>query len=114
MLSAFISPILTAIRWLAITALPFMLSSFVFGLLVKIGVSITSMYVIVWAAEWLRDYAVGQLATIGAGETGAAVLQMLSMFGVLEGLSLIVSCYLAKATWLSIRPSLTWLTTPGQ
>ena len=54
------------------------------------------------------------MATIGAGETGAAVLQMLSLFGIFEGLSLIVSCYLAKATWLSIRPSLTWLTTPGQ
>ena len=114
MLSAFISPILTAIRWLAITALPFMLSSFVFGLLVKIGVGITSMFVITWTAEYLRDYAVGQMATIGAGETGAAVLQMLSLFGIFEGLSLIVSCYLAKATWLSIRPSLTWLTTPGQ
>lgn len=113
MLAPFITPILTAIRWLGIHALPLMLSSFVFGLLVKIGVGITSMLVILWSAEWLRDYAVAQLATIGAGEAGAAVLSILSMFGVFEGLSLIVSAYLAKATWLSIRPSLTWLTTPG-
>jgi len=113
MLAPFITPILTAIRWLGIHALPIMLSSFVFGLLVKIGVGITSFVVIVWSAEWLRDFAIAQLAVIGAGEAGGAVLSLLSLFGVFEGISLIVSSYLAKATWLAIRPSLTWLTTPG-
>ncbi|MDP1595170.1 MAG: DUF2523 family protein [Gallionella sp.] len=112
MLAPFITPILTAIRWLAIHALPFMLSSFVVGLFIKMGVGLTSWAVITWAAEYLRDFANSQLATIGGGETGAAVMGLLSLFGVFEGISLIVSCYLAKATWLSVRPSLTWLTPP--
>lgn len=113
MLAPFITPILAAIRWLAITALPFMASAFVVGLLVKIGVAITSWAVISWAAEYLRDFANAQLATIGSGELGQSVMGLLSLFGVFEGISLIVSCYLAKATWLSVKPSLTWLTPPA-
>lgn len=112
MLAPFITPILAAIKWLAITALPFMASAFVVGLLVKIGVAITSWAVITWAAEYLRDFANSQLATIGSGEMGQSVMGLLSLFGVFEGISLIVSCYLAKATWLSVKPSLTWLTPP--
>ena len=113
MLAPFITPILTAFRWLAITALPFMLSSFVVGLLLKLGVAVTSFAVITWAAEYLRDFANAQLAVMGSGEIGASVMGLLSLFGVFEGISLIVSCYLAKATWLSVRPSLTWLTPPA-
>lgn len=108
MLAPFITPILTAFRWLALTAIPFMASAFVVGLLVKIGVAITS-----WAAEYLRDFANAQLATIGSGEIGQSVISLLSLFGVFEGISLIVSCYLAKATWLSVQPSLTWLNPPA-
>ncbi|MBX9915876.1 DUF2523 family protein [Nitrosomonas oligotropha] len=113
MLAPFIAPILTAFRWLAITALPFMLSSFVVGLLIKLGVAVTSWAVISWAAEYLRDFANAQLAVIGGGEIGASVMGLLSLFGVFEGISLIVSCYLAKATWLSVKPSLTWLNPPA-
>lgn len=109
MLAPFITPILTAIRWLGINALPFMLSSFVVGLLLKIGVAITSWSVITWAAEYLRDMAISQLAVIQSGTVGNSVIQLLSLFGVFEGISLIVSCYLAKATWLAIQPSLTWI-----
>lgn len=114
MLAPFITPILAAIKWLAITALPFMASAFVVGLLVKIGVAITSWAVITWAAEYLRDFANAQLTTMGSGELGQSVMGLLSLFGVFEGISLIVSCYLAKATWLSVKPSLTWLTPPVQ
>ena len=110
MLAAFITPILSAFRWLAITAFPVMASAFVVGLLVKIGVGITSWAVILLTAETLRDMAIDQLTNIGAGEVGGAVLGLLGLFGVFEGLSLIVSTMLAKATWLAIRPSLTWLT----
>lgn len=113
MLAPFITPILTAFRWLAITALPFMLSSFVVGLLLKMGVALTSWAVISWAAEYLRDFANAQLAVMASGEIGTSVMGLLSLFGVFEGISLIVSCYLAKATWLSVRPSLTWLTPPA-
>jgi hypothetical protein len=113
MLAPFIAPILTAIRWLAINAMPFMLSSFVVGLLIKMGVVLTSFAVITWSAEYLRDFANAQLATIGSGAIGASVMQLLALFGVFEGISLIVSCYLAKATWLSVRPSLTWLNPPS-
>jgi len=114
MLAPFITPILAAIKWLAITALPIMGSAFVVGLLVKIGVVITSWAVISWAAEYLKDFANAQLAVIGGtGDMGQAVMSLLSLFGVFEGISLIVSCYLAKATWLSVKPSLTWLTPPG-
>ena len=109
MLAPFIAPILTAIRWLAINALPLMLSSFIVGLLIKIGIAITSWAVIVWTAEYLRDMAVAQIAVIQSGTIGNAVISMLLLFGVFEGLSLIVSCYLAKATWLAIQPSLTWI-----
>jgi hypothetical protein len=109
MLAPFIAPILTAIRWLAINALPLMLSSFIVGLLIKIGIAITSWAVIVWTAEYLRDMAISQIAVIQSGTIGNAVISMLSLFGVFEGLSLIVSCYLAKATWLAIQPSLTWI-----
>ena len=114
MLAPFIAPILTAFRWLAINAIPFMLSAFVVGLLVKIGVVITSMMVIVWSAEFLRDYALASFTALGSsGQAGASVMSLLSMFGVFEGISLIVSCMLAKATWLSVRPSLTWLNPPA-
>lgn len=112
-LAPFINPILTALRWLAITAFPFMASAFVVGFLVKVGVAITSWAVILLTAETLRDIAVEQMANIGAGEVGVSVLGLLGLFGVFEGLSLIVSTMLAKATWLAIRPSLTWLTTPS-
>ena len=113
MLAPFISVILGAMRWLTIYAVPVMLSSFVVGLLIKIGVAVTSFAVIAWAAEYLRDFANSQLASIGSGELGASVMALLSLFGIFEGISLIVSCYLAKATWLSVKPSLTWLTPPA-
>jgi Protein of unknown function (DUF2523) len=113
MLAPFITPILTAFRWLAINAIPFMLSAFVVGLLVKIGVAITSWAVIDWAAEYLRVFANAQLSSIGSGQLGSSVIGLLSLFGIFEGISLIVSCYLAKATWLSVKPSLTWLTPPA-
>lgn len=90
-----------------------MASAFVVGLLVKIGVAITSWAVITWAAEYLRDFANAQLALMGSGNLGQSVMGLLSLFGVFEGISLIVSCYLAKATWLSVKPSLTWLTPPA-
>ncbi|MCB1947585.1 DUF2523 family protein [Nitrosomonas sp.] len=114
MLAPFITPILNGIRWLALAALPFMLSSFVVGLLIKIGVGITSWYVILYTAELLRDMAIAQLGEISAGPIGGSVISLLGLFGIFEGLSLIVSVLLAKATWLSIRPSLTWLTPPTQ
>lgn len=113
MLAPFIAPILAAIRWLAITALPFMASAFVVGLLLKIGVAITSFAVIAWAADYLKEFANAQLAVIGSGQFGSSVMSLLSLFGVFEGISLIVSCYLAKATWLSVKPSLTWLSPPA-
>lgn len=113
MLAPFITPILTAIKWLAVTALPFMLSSFVVGLLLKLGVAVTSFAVISWAADYLREFANNQLAAMSSGQVGQSVISLLSLFGVFEGISLIVSCYLAKATWLSVRPSLTWLTPPA-
>jgi hypothetical protein len=109
MLAPFIAPILAAIKWLAITALPLMASTFVVGILIKIGIAVTSWVVIVWTAEYLRDMAIAQIAVIQSGTIGGAVVSMLSLFGVFEGLSLIVSCYLAKATWLAISPSLTWI-----
>jgi Protein of unknown function (DUF2523) len=112
-LAPFITPILNGMRWIAISAFPIMASAFVVGFLVKVGVGITSWAVILLTAETLRDIAIDQLATIGAGDAGASVLGLLGLFGVFEGLSLIVSTMLAKATWLAIRPSLTWLTTPS-
>lgn len=76
MLAPFIAPILAAIRWLGINALPFMLSSFVVGLLLKIGVAITTWTVIAWAAEYLRDMAIAQLAVIQSGTIGGSVIQL--------------------------------------
>ena len=113
MLAPFITVILNAIRWLGVSLMPIMLSSFVVGLLVKFSVAVTSWMVITFTAEYLRDQAIIYLADINTGTAGAAVYAMLSLFGVFEGLSLIVSTMLAKASWLAIRPSLTWLTTPG-
>jgi uncharacterized protein DUF2523 len=109
MLAPFITPILNAFRWLAVTALPLTLTSFVVGILVKIGVGITSWVVILWTAESLRDIALDQLTNIGGGEIGGSVLGLLGLFGVFEGISLIVSVMLAKAVWQSIKPSLTFL-----
>lgn len=111
MLAPFIAPILNAFRWLAITAAPVMTSTILVGLLIKIGVGITSWTVITWTAETLRDMALSQLANIGAGAIGGNVLGLLGMFGVFEGLSLIVSAMLAKAVWLSIKPTLSFLGT---
>jgi len=113
MLAPFITPILTAIRWLGINLLPVMLSSFVVGLLVKFGVAVTSWMVITYTAEYMRDQALTYMGTIGAGTAGDSVLGLLSMFGVFEGISIIVSVLLAKAAWQALKPTLGWLTTPG-
>lgn len=114
MLTPFFTALFNGLRWLTLAAVPFMLSSFVIGLLIKIGVGITSWYVILYTAELLRDMAIGFLGDISAGPIGGSVIGLLGLFGVFEGLSLIVSVLLAKATWLSIKPSLTWLTPPTQ
>ncbi len=84
-----------------------------FGTLLKVGVGVTSWAVILYSATTLKDIAINALGTIGAGQAGASVLGLLGLFGVFEGLSLILSSMLAKATWLAIRPSLTWITPPA-
>ncbi len=112
-LAPFITPILSAIRWLGLNALPVMLSTFVVSLLIKIGVAVTSFYIIYELSIMLRDMAIDQLSTIGGGAVGQSVLGLLAMFGVFEGLSLIVSSLLAKATWLAVKPSLTWINPPS-
>lgn len=113
MLTGFFASLFALLRWLTISAVPFMLSAFVVGLFVKLGLAVGSMAVIVYAANTLKDMALSQLSTIAAGSAGAAVLELLALFGVFEGISLIVSSMLAKASWMAVRPSLTWLTPPG-
>lgn len=114
MLTGFFSALFGLIRWAAVTALPVMLSTFVVGLFVKAGLAIGSMFVIYASAEYLKNFAIQQLSAIGSGTVGVQVLDMMAMFGILEGISLVISTALAKATWLMIQPSLTWLTTPSQ
>ncbi|MDR4520009.1 MAG: hypothetical protein R3E36_05335 [Nitrosomonas sp.] len=112
-LAPFITPILSAIRWLGLNALPVMLSSFVVGLLIKVGVAVTSFWIIYELSIILRDMAIAQLAVVGGGAVGESVLGLLALFGVFEGMSLIVSSLLAKATWLAVKPSLTWINPPS-
>lgn len=114
MLTGFFAALFTLLRWIAVTAAPVILTSFIVGLFVKMGLAMGSMYVIYASAEYLKNFALQQMAVIGAGTIGGQVLDMMGMFGVLEGISLVISTALAKATWLMIQPSLTWLTTPSQ
>lgn len=113
MISIAVSVITGAMRWLTITALPVIGTSLVVGLFVRAGVGIGSMVVIMYSAEYMRDFVLAQVSALGGNSVaGAYAMDMLSLFGIFEGLSLIISSYLAKATWLMIQPSLTWLTTP--
>lgn len=113
MIAVAVSVITGALRWLTITALPVVGTSLVVGLFVRAGVGIGSMVAIMYSAEYLRDLVLSNVGALGVSSVaGSYVVDMISLFGVFEGLSLIISAYLAKATWLMIQPSLTWLTNP--
>lgn len=111
-LAPFIAPILAGIRWLGAVVAPGLLTSFAAHLLAKLAIGIGSGLVIFSAATMLLGIAQAQVAALGSGVAGSA-LDLLRLFGVFEGLSLIMSAYLAKATWLMVKPTLTLVNPPS-
>lgn len=105
MLQALLSPILAGVRWLGVTAGPWLLSSFVSSLLVKLGIAVVSAGAVIVAFNTVMAIAISQVSTLSGAFP--QVVQLLALFGVFEGLSLIASVYLAKLTWLAAKPSLT-------
>jgi hypothetical protein len=113
-LAPFFAPVLAGIRWLGAVVLPGLATGFVAHILAKLSISVITGVVIFESAEWLINFLNGQISALGgSGAAAAAALQLMSLFGVFEALSLIASAYLAKATWLMMKPSLAMIG-PGQ
>ncbi len=104
LLAPFIAPILTAIRWLAITAAPFLMRQAVAHILMKLGIAVVTFGVIMISLNTLIDIIQTEIGNLGSfGVIGPAV-NMLNMFGFFNGLSLIISAYLARAGWMVVTP----------
>lgn len=110
-LAPFIAPILAGIRWLGAVVAPGLMTAFAAHLLAKLAIGIVSGAVILTAATTLLGIAQAQVSALGG--VSASALDLLRLFGVFEALSLIMSAYLAKATWLMVKPTLTLVNPPS-
>lgn len=95
-----------AIRWLALTAGPWLLQGFIAKLLIQLGIAVVSAAVVLVAFNTLLSIAVAQVASLSAAN--AAAFNLMALFGVFKALSLIASTALAKATWLAAKPHMSW------
>lgn len=104
MLKLLLDPILAGIRWLGLTAAPWLMQGLIAKILVQLGITIVSAGAVLIAFNTLLGIAVDQVAAISSAH--AAAFQLAALFGVFKALSLIASTALAKATWLAARPTL--------
>jgi len=112
-LAPFITPILNAITWIGSIALPGLARGILAHMFAKAGVGLVTGVFIYQSVQVVLGFVNTQIGALGSSAPYAAsAVSLLSMFGVFEALSLILSAYLAKATWLMMKPSLSLLNPP--
>lgn len=112
-LAPFIAPILSAITWIGSSVLPGLARGILAHMFAKAGIGLITGLAVYASVQVVLGIIRNQVAALGSSATYAsAAVQLLSLFGVFEALSLILSAYIAKATWLMMKPSLSLLDPP--
>lgn len=114
LLAPFIAPILAAIRWLGASVLPGLARGILAHVFAKAGIALVTGVAVWQSVEIVIGVIEDQVAALSSGAPyAAAAVNLLGLFGVFQALSLILSAYIIKATWILMKPSLTLLSPPA-